>query len=94
MSKEIVVTLSNLLEQLAKMPTLTGKQASAYICGAKTYVALKSACGVKESCIDLTIDGAKIYPSRYSPDDGKFYPADYIESRPIYPMRFDLRGNL
>lgn len=85
MSNTIFVTLSGMMEQFSKIPSLTGKQVSAYTCGPNTYAALKEACNVKESWEHLMISGFRIYPSKYTPDNGKFYPADYIESKVGWP---------
>ena len=85
MSNTIIVTLSDLVEQFAKMPTLTAKQCSAYVCGMNTYKAVKAACDVKDDCAHLMVSGVRIYPSNYAPDNSKLYPADYIESKVGWP---------
>ena len=56
-----------------------------YVCGSSTYQAVKDACDVKEPCAHLMVGGVRIYPSNYAPDNGTFYPADYIESKVGWP---------
>ena len=79
-----MVTLRDMQEQLAKMPTITGKQASTYICGPNTYADILIWFGVKRENYrpsGMHMMGVHVYVSQYAPDNGKLYPADYLESR-------------
>lgn len=74
------MTLASVQENLGRLRTLTGKTCSAYICGPKTYDELRSRLlGIPGKAGDFTFCAVKIYQSAFCPDDGKFYPADYLE---------------
>lgn len=75
-----MTTLAEVYETVSRMRELTGKKCSTYLCGPTAYTDLCEKLEIRDGYTLNSFGGVRIYPSAHVPDDGKFYPADYMES--------------
>lgn len=73
------ITLASTVQAMDQFRALTGKTCGTYICGPKAYAALKEVCSVPANERQFYFYGARVFESQFCPDDGEFYPADYLE---------------